>query len=109
VPAAKGATIVHEHLQIRRDFPAFHVGMAKHRPGVVSGVPRLLFAGDWVDLPWPMMLMEAACTSGLVAANEVLAAAGLRRERIDSVPERGLLARVPERRRAAPVPSEQRG
>jgi isorenieratene synthase len=99
VAAAKDATVVHEHLQLRRDFPAFHVGMAKDRPGVVSGVDRLLLAGDWVDLPWPMMLMEAACTSGLVSANAILADAGLRRERIESVPLRGLLAGVPERPR----------
>jgi isorenieratene synthase len=101
VPTAEGAPIVHEHLQLRRDFPAFHVGMAKDRPGVESGVPRLLFAGDWVDLPWPMMLMEAACTSGLVASNAILRAAGLRSERIESVPLRGLLHGVPERPTAA--------
>ena len=39
----------------------------------------------------PVMLLEAACTSGLKAANDVLSAEGLREEPIYSVPETGLL------------------
>jgi hypothetical protein len=38
------------------------------------------------------MLMEAACTSGLLAANAVLRRDGLREEPVESVPLRGLLA-----------------
>ena len=53
-------------------------------------------AGDWVALPCPAMLMEAACTSGLLAANLLLRRQGLREEPVESVPRRGLLA--PRRR-----------
>ena len=42
------------------------------------------------------MLMEAAFSSGLVAANRILAADGLREELIESVPLRGLMAGIPE-------------
>jgi isorenieratene synthase len=95
VPEATADHIVHEHLQLRADFPAFHVGRYRSRPEVDSGVDRLLLAGDWVKLPVPSMLMEAACTSGLYASNVVLDAHGLQRVRIDAVPEKGLLVGVP--------------
>ena len=96
VPAAKGVAIVHERLELKRDFPAFHVGMSALRPGVETGVPRLLLAGDWVKLPWASMLMESACVSGLLAANAVLRANGLREELVEAVAEHGLLHGVPK-------------
>jgi len=95
LPEATDDRIRHEHLQLRQDFPAFHVGMYADRPEVRSGVKRLVFAGDWVKLPVPSMLMEAACTSGLYASNEILASVGVRQVRIDAVPSEGLLVGVP--------------
>lgn len=91
----RGANVVAEDLQIRRDFPAFHVGRFASRPEVDSGVRGLHFAGDWVKLDFPAMLMEGAFTSGLVAANRILAAAGLRTELVESVPPRGIMAGMP--------------
>ena len=70
--------------------------MYTERPETGTGVAGLYCAGDWVKLPVPTMLMEAACTSGLFAANEILRECGLREERIDSVPLRGLMAGVPQ-------------
>ena len=96
-PEARGAAVRHEHLYVRDDFAAFHVGMAAHRPPVETPVPGLTLAGDWVTLPFPSMLMEAACASGLLAANAILRSAGLREERIESVPAKGLLSGLPER------------
>ena len=98
-PRLRGARVVRVHHQVKADFTAFHVGMHQTRPGVRSPVPGLYFAGDWVELPVPAMLMEAAYTSGLLAANEILARAGLRGFAVDSVPSQGLLTRlrVPER------------
>ena len=95
LPEATDDRIRHEHLQLRQDFPAFHVGMYADRPEVVSGVDRLLLAGDWVKLPVPSMLMEAACTSALFASNEVLRAHGVQQVRIDAVPSEGMLVGVP--------------
>jgi isorenieratene synthase len=91
-PELQGARIRHQHLQIRDDFTAFHVGLARHRPSVESGVAGLHLAGDWVALPCPAMLMEAACTAGVLAANAVLAREGLQALPVYTVPPRGMLA-----------------
>jgi len=100
-PSYAGAVIEHEHLQLRRDFTAFHVGMGAHRPGVETELPGLLLAGDWVKLPCPAMLMEAAHTSGRMAANAIARAAGLREAPVYTVPLKGLLTKLPARPRSA--------
>ncbi|MCB9715763.1 MAG: lycopene cyclase domain-containing protein [Myxococcales bacterium] len=98
MPTLAGARVVRHHLQLRSDFTAFHVGMHAGRPGVETPVPGLYLAGDWVRLPFPAMLMEAACSSGLLAANAILARMGVRGFPVHSVPPRGLLAGRPEER-----------
>lgn len=106
-PELKGATIRGEHLQLKRDFTAFHVGLYSQRPTLDSGVPGLWCAGDWVKNPFPSMLLEGAATSGLLAANRLLAEAGLREEPVDGVPNEGLLKnapRPPGRSRYLPPP-----
>ncbi|MCA2981498.1 MAG: FAD-dependent oxidoreductase [Myxococcaceae bacterium] len=95
-PEVKGFTLKHEVFQLNRNFTAFHLGMYRHRPGVESGAPGLVCAGDWVKLPFPAMLLEAACASGLLAANALLREAGLREEPISSVPPRGVMAGLPQ-------------
>jgi isorenieratene synthase len=99
LPGLAGATLLHRHVQLRDDFTAFHVGLAKHRPGIETSIEGLVLAGDWLRLPSPAMLMEAAVTSGLLAANALLAQDGLRRVAVDSVPLRGMFA-------FRPVPAE---
>lgn len=96
-PSLEGMEIRFEHFQVEENFTAFHVGMNRHRPRVDDGGDRLSFAGDWVRLPFPAMLMEAACSGGLVAANRVLSAEGLAEAPVWSVPLRGLLAPRPAR------------
>lgn len=90
-PELDGFRIVHQVLQVKRDFSAFHVGAARSRPQTCTELPRLFLAGDWVRLPCPAMLMEAAYTSALLATNAVLRAEGLRPYPVLSVPVRGLL------------------
>ena len=92
-PSLRGMSVIHGHLQVNHDFTALHTGMSRHRPGTDSGLPGLVLAGDWVKLPFPAMLMEAAASSGIAAANTLLRQAGLREEPLVSVPPRGLLAR----------------
>ncbi|MBN2495538.1 MAG: FAD-dependent oxidoreductase [Deltaproteobacteria bacterium] len=92
-PEMAGCRILDEHLQIRTDFTAFHTGLHAQRPEVETELPGLFLAGDWVKLPFPAMLMEAAASSGLLAANAILQAAGLRPEPLQSVPPLGLLTR----------------
>ena len=96
-PEYAEVSVVHRHLQLRRDFTAFHVGMGKHRPEVETALPGLTLAGDWVKLPCPAMLMEAAHTSGRLACNAIARAEGLREAPVYTVPLRGLLTKVPER------------
>lgn len=95
-PELSGLEVKHEFLQIKQDFTAFHVGRHKARPGTETGVPGLFCAGDWVKLPFNAMLLEASCSSGLVAANHILRMDSLREEAVYSVPPRGLLAGLPE-------------
>jgi len=92
LPDMAGARVLHEHLQVRRDFTAFHKGMHAARPVTSTLVPGLVLAGDWVKLPIPAMLMEAACSSGLYAANAIFDRVGVRQEAVWSVPEKGLFA-----------------
>lgn len=100
-PEVGPATVLRSHLEIRADFTAFHVGLHRDRPGTTTELDDLVLAGDWVSLPIPAMLMEAAFTSGLYAANAILAREGLRRHAIDAVPARGVLATMAPRRKRA--------
>ena len=94
-PELVGADIFHEDFKVRRDFPAFHVNRHANRPPITSPHPGLVFAGDWVKLDFPAMLMEGAFTSGIVAANHLLEAEGLSPALVESVPPRGVMAGMP--------------
>lgn len=98
LPGLAEGRVVRHHLQVKADFAAFHVGMHAARPGMRSPVPGLWFCGDWVALPFPAMLMEAAYSSGLLAANAILEQAGLQGFPVHAVPPKGILTtlRVPE-------------
>ncbi len=91
-PELAGMKVRFEHLRVRDDFTALHIGMAAQRPATETEHPHVFFAGDWVSLPIPAMLMEAAFSSGLFAANAILRREGLQEVPIDTVPLRGLLA-----------------
>lgn len=103
-PELEGARIVHEHLQVNANFTAFHVGMHSERPTTSTDVEGVYLAGDWVKTPLPAMLMEAAFSSGLLAANAVLAAESLQQNPVYSVPQRGILADLKARARRADRP-----
>lgn len=92
LPDLRGARVIYEHFQLKRDFTAFHCNLYADRPSFDTGVDKLYLAGDWVKLPVPAMLMEAAVTSGLMSANAILASNGLREEPVFSVPSKGILA-----------------
>jgi isorenieratene synthase len=92
LPELRDAKILHEYHQLRDDFTAFHTGLYARRPTYDPGIENLYLAGDWVKLPYPAMLMEAATTSALLSANAILAKEGLRPEPVYSVPLKGLFA-----------------
>jgi len=91
MPEMKNSKIFYEYLQVRDDFTAFHTGLYKNRPTTKTEVDKLYLAGDWVKLETPAMLMEAAATSALYSANEILSKENLQTEQIFSVPLKGLL------------------
>ncbi len=91
-PELKGARVLREHLQTKRDFSAFHVGLHQNRPGFRTEIADFYLAGDWVKIPTPAMLMEAAFTSGLLCANAILSKHGLQEEPVYSVPLKGIFA-----------------
>jgi isorenieratene synthase len=91
-PELKGARILREHLQSKRDFSAFHTGLRRSRPEYQTEIADFYLAGDWVKIPTPAMLMEAAFTSGMLCANAILAKHGLQQEPVYSVPLKGILA-----------------
>jgi isorenieratene synthase len=91
-PELQGARVLREHLQIKRDFSAFHTGLHRRRPAYTTEVAGFYLAGDWVRLPTPAMLMEAAFTSGLLCANAILAKHRLQEEPVYSVPLKGIFA-----------------
>ena len=91
-PELHGARILREHLQLKRDFSAFHTGLHRNRPEFRTEIADFYLAGDWVKIPTPAMLMEAAFTSGLLCANSILAKHGLQEEPVYSVPLKGIFA-----------------
>jgi len=92
-PELAGLRVLHSETRVGHDAPGFPPGSDASRPGVRTGDPTLLLAGDWVRLPFASALMERAATTGLLAANDVLARAGARAEPVTTVRPRGLLAR----------------
>lgn len=68
------------HRVIVRNAPThinFPVGCAQSFPTVRTALPDLAFAGDWVDGGVPVLYMERACQTGIMAANTVLVRCGL--------------------------------
>ena len=92
LPELKGLTIKHKFFQHRDDFPAFQLGNYKNRPTIQTEIPNFFLVGDWVKLPTTAMLMEAAYTSGAIAANYILSKEGLQENPLESVCNKGLFA-----------------
>lgn len=91
-PEMRGMKIIYENLQVRDDFTAFHTGLYRNRPGCNTGIKGLYLAGDWIRLPIPAMLMEAAASSAIYAVNEILKTERLQLEPVYSVPLKGIFA-----------------
>ncbi|MBF2064030.1 MAG: FAD-dependent oxidoreductase [Calothrix sp. C42_A2020_038] len=91
VPELKQANILHRELVNQKNFSGYPPNSYANRPETRSDINNLIFAGDWVKMPFPCGLMERAVSSGLLAANEILHAEGLQRREILSVNPEGLL------------------
>lgn len=91
-PELEGARVLEECWFVRQDCPSFAPGSHAARPTVETALPGLTLAGDFVRLPFPSALMERAVSSGVLAANTLLASEGVESEPLFSVSTRGLLA-----------------
>ncbi len=91
VPALKGATVLHRQLVNQKNFAGFPPGSFANRPQTTTPADNLLFAGDWVRMPFPCGLMERAVSSGLLAANAIFEREGVQRRPILSVNPEGVL------------------
>jgi squalene-associated FAD-dependent desaturase len=58
-------------------------GIDAHRPGPVTGWPRVFLAGDWTATGWPAT-MEGAVRSGYLAAEALTRVAGMKNARFVS-------------------------
>lgn len=85
VPELVGATLLHRELVNQKNFAGFPPGSYVNRPETAINGSNLMFAGDWVKMPFPCGLMERAVTSGLLAANTVLRREGAARRTLLSV------------------------
>lgn len=95
-PETREAQVLEERWIWERDCPAFHTGSDAARPGVRTPWAGLCLAGDFVKLPMPSALMERAVTSGMLAANCLLAPYGVQPEPLLTIRRTGMLARRPK-------------
>ncbi|WP_035991280.1 FAD-dependent oxidoreductase [Leptolyngbya sp. KIOST-1] len=91
VPELRGATVLHRQLVNQKNFAGFPPGSFANRPETTTAAENLMFAGDWVRMPFPCGLMERAVSSGLLAANAIFEREGVRRRPILSVNPEGVL------------------
>lgn len=91
VPALQQATLLHRELVNQKNFSGYPPNSYASRPETSTEIANLVFAGDWVKMPFPCGLMERAVSSGLLAANEVIHREGLQRRAILSVNPEGIL------------------
>lgn len=92
LPELRNMKIKHEYFQLRNDFPAFYVGEYKGRQEIEAQTKGLYFIGDWVKMDNPAMLMEAACTSAIIAANKLCTLENIQETQLFTVPKKGLFA-----------------
>ncbi|MCU0568723.1 MAG: FAD-dependent oxidoreductase, partial [Oculatellaceae cyanobacterium Prado106] len=91
VPQLQGATLLHRELVNQKNFAGFPPGSYPNRPMSATAAANLMFAGDWVKMPFPCGLMERAISSGFLAANEILHQEGVQRRSLLSVNPQGVL------------------
>jgi isorenieratene synthase len=91
VPQLQHAKILHRELVNQKNFSGYPPNSYAERPETSTEIPNLIFAGDWVKMPFPCGLMERAVSSGLLAANEILHREGLQRRALLSVNPEGML------------------
>lgn len=94
-PETRTLGTTHEELLVEDDCGLVGTGPWRDRLTVDTPYPGLVLAGDGLRVDWPIALMERAATTGVLAANQLLAGWGVRGEDIWTVPLDGILRRRP--------------
>lgn len=102
-PELAGAKVLHSEAMTQRNFTRFGVGEWALRSTVQTEVPNLFLAGDHVKLAFPAFLMEAAVSSGRLAAAHICAQDGVQEPVLYAVSPRGRLAGLPPLPGSRPV------
>lgn len=92
-PETARSGVVHREVLVRDDCSLIGPTGWDSRPGVKTGHPSLVVAGDWVRCDYPVALMERAATTGYLAANALLEGWGVHGQDIWTAPMTGLLSR----------------
>jgi isorenieratene synthase len=92
LPELAEARVLHQEVMQQSNFSGFPPGSFAQRPTTTTAYRNLFLAGDWVRLDLPVALMEAAVTSGRLAANAILEKHGVASAAVASVTPRGVLA-----------------
>ena len=92
VPALEQATLLHRELVNQKNFSGYPPNSYANRPETRTDAANLMFAGDWVKMPFPCGLMERAVSSGLLAANTICQQEGLQRRPLLSVNPEGMFS-----------------
>ena len=98
-PETAGMSIVHEEWIVRDDCVLVGLDPWDERPGVTTPDPRVMLAGDAVRCDLPVALMERAATTGVQAADHLLAGWGRSGQGVWSVPLTSRLGPWPGRAR----------
>jgi isorenieratene synthase len=91
VPSLATANLLHRELVNQKNFSGFPPNSYGDRPETETPISNLLFAGDWVKMPFPCGLMERAISSGLLSANAICHQEGLQRRELLTVMPEGIL------------------
>jgi len=91
VPSLSSATLLHRELVNQKNFSGYPPNSYQDRPATQTTMSNLLFAGDWVKMPFPCGLMERAVSSGLLAANGICHQESLQRRDLLTVMTEGVL------------------
>ena len=93
-PELAQAKVLHSEAMTQDNFTRFGVGEWDKRSPVQTQVPNLFLAGDHVKLDFPAYLMEAAVSSGRLAAAHICAQDGVSEPELYAVESRGRLAGI---------------
>lgn len=98
-PELAGRPVVGQQWLVRQDCPLVDTSPWARRPGVATPDRRVVLAGDGIRCDYPVALMERAATTGVLAANRLLAGWGARGQTVWTTPTEPRLPGVGSLRR----------